>query len=451
MMAFINFAIRTLPAIVLIFLPVTIHAAVINATSCSQADVQAAINSAASGDTVALPAGTGTWSGVVTVHKGITLQGAGAGATIINNAMTGSYTGQLVCDTGAFRRFTGITFNGNTAAVTVYNVEVGGAGVFRIDHCVFTVPSGGTAVQLWGGTLTGLIDHDTFNASGNAEIIHNSAYGPSDTSGWGRDIVPGSADAVYIEDNTFFNNATGNPAYFWGCSAVQSYYGARTVFRHNSIEMAQIDQHGTPGMIGARWWEIYENTFSTTVPNASQCCYITLRAGSGVVFNNHHTGVNQVTGSIDLYEEDSGYPALYQIGRGKNQVSDPAYVWNNDASMPVGSQTPAMVQVNRDYFLSARPGYVPYTYPHPLAGTGISVTEQPTREAVSRMALRIMHDPSNRTVVFRLPDVNSVADVTVISLAGKRVDSFSCPAGAKVFRDATSYSRGVYFVRVSTQ
>ncbi len=449
MRTFINLAIRTLPAIVLIFLPVTIHAAVINATSCSQADVQTAINSAASGDTVAMPAGTGTWTGVVTMHKGITLQGAGAGATIINNAMTGSYTGQLVCDTGAFRRFTGITFNGNTAAVTVYNLEVGGAGVFRIDHCVFTVPSGGTAVQLWGGTLIGLIDHDTFNASGNAEIIHNSAYGPSDTSGWSYDIVPGSGDAVYIEDNTFFNNATGNPAYFWGCSAVQSYYGARTVFRHNSVEMAQIDQHGTAGMIGARWWEIYENTFSTTVPNASQCCYITLRAGSGVVFNNHHTGVNQVVGSIDLYEEDSGYPALYQIGRGKNQVSDPAYVWNNDTSMPVGSQTPAMVQVNRDYYLSARPGYVPYTYPHPLAaGIGMSVTGQRTRQSASGMMLRISHDQSNRTVAFKLLNVNGTADISVFSLAGKRIDSFSCAPNEKILRDAALYPRGVFVVSV---
>ncbi|MFA5962336.1 MAG: hypothetical protein WC848_06670 [Parcubacteria group bacterium] len=130
--------------------------------------------------------------------------------------------------------------------------------------------------------------------------------------------------------------------------------------------MSQIDQHGTPGMIGARWWEIYDNTFNNGVPHASQCCFISLRAGSGVVFNNHHTGVSQDGNSIDLYEEDSGYPALYQIGRGKNQALDPAYVWDNDLFFSVDSQTPNMVQENRDYYLFAKPDYIPYTYPHPL-------------------------------------------------------------------------------------
>jgi hypothetical protein len=386
---------------------------------------------------------------VVTVHKGITLRGAGAGATIINNTMTGSYTGQLVCDSGAFRRFTGITFNGNTSAVTVYNLEVSGAGVFRIDHCVFTVPPGGTAVQLWGGTLTGLIDYDTFNASGNAEIIHNSAYGPSDTSGWSRDIAPGSGDAVYIEDNTFFNNATGNPAYFWGCSAVQSYYGARTVFRHNSVEMAQIDQHGTPGMIGARWWEIYENTFSTTVANASQCCYITLRAGSGVVFNNHHTGGNQVTGSIDLYEEDTGYPARYQIGRGKNQVSDPAYVWNNDASMPVGSQTPTMVQVNRDYYLTQKPNFTPYTYPHPL--TGGTSTISPVEHGVKRQvpfSVIQNHFGSSLLLIFNNPQKVAKAKVSIYTVDGKKILQKSMNLKRENVVDVSRVATGIYFVRV---
>jgi hypothetical protein len=124
-------------------------------------------------------------------------------------------------------------------------------------------------------------------------------------------------------------------------------------------------------MIGARWWEIYENTFSTDVPNASQCCFITLRAGSGVVFNNSHVGANLNGNSIDLYEEDSGYPADYQVGRGKDQALDPAYLWDNDPFFAIGSQTPAMVQVNRDYYLSPRPGYQPFVHPYPLDASGM--------------------------------------------------------------------------------
>jgi hypothetical protein len=52
-----------------------------------------------------------------------------------------------------------------------------------------------------------------------------------------------------------------------GNSAVQSYNGARTVFRHNSLDFSQVDQHGTNGNIGARWWEIYDNTFN--IPSRS--------------------------------------------------------------------------------------------------------------------------------------------------------------------------------------
>jgi hypothetical protein len=213
--------------------------------------------------------------------------------------------------------------------------------------------------------------------------------------------------------------------------------------------MAQIDQHGTPGMIGARWWEIYENTFSTTVANASQCCYITLRAGSGVVFNNHHTGVNQVTGSIDLYEEDTGYPARYQIGRGKNQVSDPAYVWNNDASMPVGSQTPTMVQVNRDYYLTQKPNFTPYTYPHPL--TGGTSTISPVEHGVKRQvpfSVIQNHFGSSLLLIFNNPQKVAKAKVSIYTVDGKKILQKSMNLKRENVVDVSRVATGIYFVRV---
>jgi hypothetical protein len=235
---------------------------------------------------------------------------------------------------------------------------------FRIDHCAFTGRAVGIHIKI-GAPVYGVIDHNSFTWSGNNEIIHNEAYGANSTAGWTNDVVPGSAAAVYIEDNTFTNETSGNPAYFWGGSALQSYYGARTVFRYNYLTMAHVDQHGTGGMIGARWWEIYENTFNI-VPNGNQSDYVNVRAGSGVIFNNRKVGSNNLgAGTIVLREEDSGYPALYQIGRGKNQELDPAYVWGNDTSMPVVSGS-SNVQLGRDYFKTIKPGYVPYVYPHPL-------------------------------------------------------------------------------------
>jgi hypothetical protein len=252
------------------------------------------------------------------------------------------------------------------------------------------------------GNAPGLIDHNTFTGGAASEMIHNLGVG---ASGWTDSLTPGSATMLFVEDNTFTYAASGNPAYFWGSSAIQSYYGARTVVRHNTLNMCQVDQHGTAGMVGARWWEIYENTFNV-VANGNQSNYMALRAGSGVIFNNHKTGsANQGAGTVELVEEDSGYPALYQIGRGINQQLSPTYVWGNDSSLAVGSGSSNVV-LGRDFYVSATQpasmlrqqsstdsssttySYTPYTYPHPLqSGGGSQSTSTPPQAPTGLSAL----------------------------------------------------------------
>jgi hypothetical protein len=347
------------------------NAAVVIAVNCTSAAVQNAINAASSGDTVQLPGScSATWSTAVSIPntKGLVLNGNGA--TI---ARSGSLLISLSVNNSAPSRITGFAFTDPNSSSVGYFVTVGGgnetSAKFRIDHCTFTGLNGGVHIRI-SDSAYGVIDHNTFTWSNGIEVIHNEGYGSSSTAGWTNDVFPGSASAVYIEDNTFINQTSGNPAYFRGASAVQAYYGARTVIRHNAMTMAHVDQHGTAGMIGARWWEIYDNTFNI-VPNGNQSDYMRLRAGSGVIFNNHAVGSENLgSGVIELLEEDTGYPALYQVGRGKNQVLDPAYVWNNDSDMPVGSGS-SNVQEGRDYFLLPKPGYIPYTYPHPLATQGM--------------------------------------------------------------------------------
>jgi len=151
---------------------------------------------------------------------------------------------------------------------------------------------------------------------------------------------PGSPNAIYIEDSSFKH--TGS---IWDAGNVtQSQYGARVVYRYNTVDAVQIEFHGSSGAIGGRWWEIYKNSFL----NGASIC---LRAGSGLVFNN--------TGSMTyfvLLEEDSGYPALYQIGRGQNQTLTPAYIFNNPRppDLNTGGDCSAaaanMVQANRDVY-----------------------------------------------------------------------------------------------------
>ena len=417
-------------------------AAVIPAASCSSADVQAAVDAAASGDTVVVSGGPCSWAGgTVTIPnaKGITLSGGGT-TTIAGSSHISIYSNSVVP-----ARVTGFTFTGSWPCCNNFAVSADGtpsSAPYRIDHMIITgdpAVGGQTLIQAFGNG-PGLIDHNQLNAPANSEIIHNVGLGPSDDSGWLDDVVPGGPEAVYIEDNAITNNDVGgNPAYFWGNSAIQSYYGARTVFRHNALFMSQVDQHGTGGMIGARWWEIYENTFSTDFPNASQCCFITLRAGSGVVFNNHHVGANLNGDAIDLYEEDTGYPALYQIGRGRHQALDPAYVWGNDAFFSVGSQTPAMVQAGRDYHLSAKPGYVPYSYPHPLQSTGGPLAVTPTAEpSAPDSRVRVFPNPwridRHAGAPVRFTHLPAGGDVRIFSVSGRLIANVPAVNGAADWR-----------------
>jgi hypothetical protein len=91
----------------------TANAAVLVAASCNSADVQAAINSAASGDTVVIPNGTCAWtSGVTIFGKGIKLQGGGSGRIIAYTPDT------LTVGTGSTS--TTITLT-NTPAATITN------------------------------------------------------------------------------------------------------------------------------------------------------------------------------------------------------------------------------------------------------------------------------------------------------------------------------------------
>ena len=80
--------VKRLPFIFLLIalFAVKTHAATVTAASCNASDVQTAVNSASNGDTVMIPACSQTnWSSTVTITKGITLQGAGQGQTILGD------------------------------------------------------------------------------------------------------------------------------------------------------------------------------------------------------------------------------------------------------------------------------------------------------------------------------------------------------------------------------
>jgi hypothetical protein len=153
---------------------------------------------------------------------------------------------------------------------------------------------------------------------------------------------------------------------------------------------------------------VYNNTFSFNLRGNNFPSLLGARGGVGVVYNNTATITN---GSIDtfadltyyragqpfdpwgqcnnssVWDENSnatGYRCLDQPGVGQGlllsnfialplgwprQASDPTYAWNNKVNGSVSnmvSNVPSVIVAARDFFNSARPGYTPYIYPHPL-------------------------------------------------------------------------------------
>src|SRR5262249_24415848 len=138
----------------------------INAKTASESDVAAAITSATDGDTVIIPAGTVTWTRTLQVRKGITMQGAGAGVTIIKD---GVQAGQVIgwsLVAGLSSRLTGIEFQdggrSKTADAPGGILRVEGSNTdgssFRWDHCKWNDPNGFPVFD----TVLGVIDHNSF-------------------------------------------------------------------------------------------------------------------------------------------------------------------------------------------------------------------------------------------------------------------------------------------------
>ena len=196
---------------------------------------------------------------------------------------------------------------------------------------------------------------------------------------------------------------------------------SRAVLRYCTLNNASLGSHGQETSTwGARHWEIYNNTFhySTSGTAYSGGSYplnmnqwFGIRGGTGVITNNamdiipNKFGVFLTVYSINRTASipcQTAYPAAHQTGQGWSAVStagyghpvvskdgtgavpDPVYIWNNTGTeitnpsyVGLDQFTPdqcgnnekigTFLQEGRDYLVNvARPGWKPYTYPHPL-------------------------------------------------------------------------------------
>jgi hypothetical protein len=365
---------------------------VVQATSCSRADVQVAIDAANDGDVVLVPTGVCTWTVRVDItDKAITLQGAGTGNTIITDATTDhewDSTYDLIRVTeanGKPFRITGFTLSNGNGPHVIY---VGGtAREWRIDHISFISPTD-QARAIWvSGYTYGVIDHCTFN-----RVRGQCIYFRSDNDAWNRPLSLGTANAVYIEDCTFEYIGTGE------VSVTDADNGGRFVFRHNRVTNGYYGQHDLQVNYqrGTFSFEVYENEFTDTL-GLWQWAFT--RGGTGVIFNNTVAGYDigpwlanyrscdahgiwgmcDGDNPIDGNLESNGYPCLDQTGRSYDSDHDgiqdlePVYEWGNtlnggDADFFVKTDCQGLhIHENRDYYNDTqRPSYTPYVYPHPL-------------------------------------------------------------------------------------
>jgi len=383
------------------------HANIINAKSCSQPDVQAAIDSASSGDSVVVPSGSCEWAKNITISnsKKILFSGAGKNSTII----TMNPPGTAIDATTSGSRITGFKIvNGG--------IYLHGDG-WRIDNCeIYSKINLINGIYVRGDRETqhptGLIDNCTFY---NARVLIYGWAGLTAHSLWSQDVKMGSGDGVvYVENCNFTGTVFGN--------AIDSQYGGRYVFRFNTVTDWYLEAHSADAPArAAQKWEIYNNTitFTGTCSACSDYAPFRLRGGTGVVFNNTINGnwadpnilldnVRSCLASGNYGKCDGnaasdgnapgglGWPCRDQIGRGSDislwsgtnpypsQSSEPAYAWNNkhganDALFKsIGCQESAShIRSDRDFYNNIKkPGYTPYVYPHPLV-SGWSAVKSP--------------------------------------------------------------------------
>jgi hypothetical protein len=228
---------------------------------------------------------------------------------------------------------------------------------------------------------------------------------------WASPLTLGTADFFFIEDNNFdFDDFYGNT----GSPAMDMDSGGRQVFRNNTIRNGMWETHdkARSGLVSANAYEVYNNKFSGV---SSKWKGLDVSAGTGVIWGNTFTGdYSFPIGAMDYKSFDprsvrlcdgtdpadqnvpgeSGWRCQYQIGsmgEGPTAYGYPLYLWaNTENGAPAGMECTAgcnHLKANRDFINSttAKPGYTPYTYPHPLRG-GSTVPVDPAAPSLTAPA-----------------------------------------------------------------
>ena len=322
-----------------------VQGATITARSVALTDVATAINAAANGDTVALPAGTATWTAAITVTKGISIVGAGKDVTVIVASRSGRSDQKTFSVTAKqsqpMFRLSGLTIKGvvGQAGGTRGVVSMGGdAHQFRIDH--IKIADLNESLLLFTGYLWGVVDHCDFNCIGTAQIVmgHATWPAPGATTGayghgsWADAPWWGTEKFIFIEDCNF----TGTSPYTTDANG-----GARYVFRHNFC-VGLIGGHGSDSGYyrGTRAVEIYNNISDASKnPSGKRAHPIQVRSGACLIFNNVFNGWDWPAFAQDYRQHDTYTPWGGSDGTNKFDQNDPTVYYAGTVSGPSSGTT----------------------------------------------------------------------------------------------------------------
>ncbi len=256
----------------------------------------------------------------------------------------------------------------------------------------------------------------------NGEGCFGDAF-PYGDGAWTQPANFGSASFFFVEQNTYEANCNDFTL------ASDGWSGQRMVFRYNDVHCTFFTTHGTmQRQRGVRAIEVYNNTFhrESGFGTDGQQNAVGIGSGSTLIYNNTVTGpykaiaeytINRAgapytvwgqcngTSVWDGNTSPAGYPCIDQPGRGAgtllsgdpccmvtatgtqtwpSQAAEASYVWNNTLNGAASGATtgyPTYIMQGREYFTTPMPGYVPYTYPHPLVSTSNATNPPPSPPA----------------------------------------------------------------------
>jgi hypothetical protein len=358
---------------------------------------------------------------------------------IVNNVASGGSVFRVTEDSKVHTTLSGFKIAAGTGGATGVAFISGGGAAIVLQNCWIEQNSASSdAVNT--GANRGVISNCSFDSTPFSMAPLAVHLQPYDTAAWSKASYWGTADTtgqnnLYVETSDFhaYLNATDNDE---GARSVFRYslfnnagfgtHGADT----GPIGQRYFEFYNNKGVYNGyndgttfpmNWWFfvrggtflIHDNALPALVStdygtksdvnmtvmnlqrNAGPApCWGAGTSGGADYFASHQVGLGYVTGNGTNGLKQSNY-STGSYGFGNQYVGDPepAYIWNNsrtplgnvgtsdygssDCSNPDTSAN--YIRQNRDYYngTSAKPGYAPYTYPHPLLQSSSQTSPPP--------------------------------------------------------------------------